>query len=136
MTSLILGDPCWCSWTDRWHHGALHWVLYPQWDRDSLLPCEVLFLIEIEQGRLSKEIRKSTYALSFEHYLNFMYRCLDQILIISVFSNKWEKRTSCLTFVYLCIAAITSAGIVGQHLSCSHLIQMFAVCASIGWMEL
>ena len=75
------GDPRWSSWADRRHNGTLHGFLHPQWHRDSLLPRQVLLLIEIEKDGVSKEGRKSSDALSFEQYLYVdVYRFISVLL--------------------------------------------------------
>ena len=48
---LIKGDPGWRSGSDRRYDGSFHWLLDPQWHRDSLLCCQTLFI----NDKVSKE---------------------------------------------------------------------------------
>ena len=50
--SFLPGDPGGSVGCDRWHDGTLHWLLHPQWHRDSLLCCKVL-----SQENLKEELR-------------------------------------------------------------------------------
>ena len=46
MMSSYLGDNGSSSGPHWWNHGPPHWLLHPQWGRDSLLSDQALHLIE------------------------------------------------------------------------------------------
>ena len=94
---LCSGDLGVSSWSDWRHNGTLHRLLDPQRHRDPLLRRQVLLLAEIQEERISEEIRRSVNLLSLERLIGFFYFLYVYMLCEHkyVFCNKSQNLKNC-----------------------------------------